>query len=305
MTPRIGIALGSGAARGWAHIGVLRKLQRLGIEPDIVCGTSIGSFVGAAYAGQRLDDLEYWARELTKFRLTRLFDFQFAHGGVIAGRKFMQFVEQVLCDDLIEDLPKRFACVCTDLHTGTEIWLQTGRQLDAVRASCALPGLVPAVSIDGRWLVDGALVNPVPVSVCRALGAHYVIAVNLNGDLVGSINARTSIDVEDADENALIKWTANLPGAKFFRQVASHRKNEPSILTVMTQSLNIVQDRISRSRLAGDPPDVIIAPRLGDIGILQFDRAGESISAGETAVELAAPALEEFLRRIDDARPQA
>jgi NTE family protein len=299
---RIGIALGSGAARGWAHIGVLRGLKRLGIEPDIVCGTSIGAIVGAAYAGERLDDLEHWARNLTKFGLTRLIDFQFAHGGVIGGRKFLQSIDQILQDRLIEDLPRRFACVCTDLHSGNEVWLQAGSLLAAVGASCALPGVVPAVNIEGRWLLDGALVNPIPVSVCRALGAHLVIAVNLNADVFGRINPKAPKGTEDTAEGALIKWTTNLPGADFFRRMASHQNDEPSILTVMAQSLNIVQDRVSRSRLAGDPPDVTIAPRLGDVGILQFDRANECIGAGETAIDQAGPALENFLRRIGAAQ---
>ena len=295
---RIGIALGSGAARGWAHIGVLRGLKRLGVEPDIVCGTSIGALVGAAYAGDRLDELEDWATHLTRYRLTRLFDIQFAHGGVIAGRRFMEFFDEVLPDRLIEELPRRFASVCAHLHTGQEVWLQSGSLHEAVRASCALPGLVPPVNVEGRLLLDGALVNPVPVSVCRALGAHLVIAVNLNGDVFGPINLKVSGETEEADDT-LIKWTANIPGAGFFRQLVRQRKDEPSILSVMAQSLNIIQDRISRSRLAGDPPDLTITPGMEDIGILQFDRAAESISAGESAIEHAGPALQHFLRRVD------
>ncbi len=295
---RIGVALGSGAARGWAHIGVLRGLKRLGIEPTIVCGTSIGAYVGAAYAGNKLDALELWVRDLTKLRQTRLFDFQFGGSGIIAGRKFLQFFDKALPGSQIEELPRRFACVSTDLHSGQEVWLQAGSTADAVRASCALPSLVPAVRMDGRWLLDGALVNPIPVSVCRAMGAHFVIAVNLNSDVFGAANGNGSRQHEDGGE-ALTKATSNLPGADFLRRVASRQSDEPSILTVLTQSLTIIQDRISRSRLAGDPPDVAISPRLGDIGVFQFDRAEDCIAAGEAAVEQAAPALDALTRRLD------
>jgi NTE family protein len=300
---RIGIALGSGAARGWAHIGVLNALGRLGIHPEIVCGTSIGSFVGAAFAAGALSLLHHETLKTSRFRVTKLFDFQFSHGGIIGGRRFFDFTTEILGEARIEDLPKRFAAVCTDLNTGNEVWIEDGPATEAVRASCTLPGLVPAALQDGRWLLDGALVNPVPVSVCRALGAHLVIAVNLNGDTFEPFNAEVAREREDADESVFGKWVATLPGADFVRQMVSHRLDEPSILTVMTQSLNIVQDRISRSRLAGDPPDVIICPRLAGIGLLQFDRAEECIRRGEAAVEEAKPALELLLKRLGGSPP--
>ncbi|HYB09269.1 MAG TPA: patatin-like phospholipase family protein [Alphaproteobacteria bacterium] len=293
----IGIALGSGIARGWAHIGVLRGLERLGIEPDIVCGTSIGALIGGVYLGEGLDRLEVWARELNRLKMTRLFDFQIGRGGLIAGRRIMQIFDEELHAVMIEDLPARFACVCTDLDTGHEVWLQRGKLLEAVRASYALPGLFPPVKIDGRWLLDGALVNPIPVSMCRALGARLVIAVNLNADLFDTASLGTARELEAADENAIITRLRNLPGADMMRQLFSHRTDEPSVLSVMTRSLHFLQDRISRARLAGDPPDVTIAPKIGRIGILQFDRAAESIEAGEEAVRQAAPVLEEALQR--------
>ncbi|HXP96340.1 MAG TPA: patatin-like phospholipase family protein [Telmatospirillum sp.] len=293
--PRIGIALGSGIARGWAHIGVLRGLQRLGIHPDIVCGTSVGAFVGGAYAAGKLDSLESWARDPNSFRLTRLFDFQFAHGGLIAGRKMMQIFEDELPDVLIEDLPGKFACVCTDLDTGHEIWIQEGRLIEAVRASSAVPGILPPVHIDGRWLVDGALVNPIPVSVCRALGAHIVIAVDLNTDVFESSWQRTATEFEDTAESAIVSRMKTLPGADFVRHLFSHQKHAPSILGVMARSLDIIQNRISRTRLASDPPDVRLTPRLGDIGMLQFDRSLAAIEAGEAAVDDALAALKDAL----------
>jgi NTE family protein len=297
VAPQIGLALGSGVARGMAHIGVLRALDRAGIKPDIVCGTSIGALVGGVYLGGAIDVLEAWARSLTKLRLTRLFDFHLGPGGLIAGRRIFDVFDRELHDRRIEDLPARFACVATELDTGHEVWLQSGNLLEAVRTSCALPGLVPPVRVNGRFLLDGALVNPVPVSVCRALGARLVIAVNLNTEPF-SVGAHDS-GLDAAEEHAVVSTLAGLPGSSFVRHLLTRRNDGPSILSVMASALDIVQDRLSRSRLAGDPPDVTIAPRLGNIGLLQFDRARESIAAGEQAVEDAFPSLRDALRRIN------
>ncbi|HEY0521969.1 MAG TPA: patatin-like phospholipase family protein [Stellaceae bacterium] len=297
----IGLALGSGVARGWAHIGALRALERSGIKPEIVCGTSIGALVGATYLAGRLGELEDWARRLNKLRLSRLFDFQFGRGGLIAGRRIVDAFPQEFRNQLIEELPARFACVATELGTGHEVWLQRGNLVDALRASYALPGVFAPVRIDGRWLLDGALVNPVPVSVCRALGSRLVIAVNLNADAFGGGMVETEDEIGLGEGQAAIAGRLNgLPGAAVIRQLFSRRNSdEPSLFSVMASSLNIVQDRLTRSRLAGDPPDVTIAPKLGNIGLMEFDRAEESIAAGEQAVEAALPALKDAMRRLN------
>lgn len=295
---RIGLALGSGVARGWAHIGVLRGLERIGIKPDIVCGTSIGALIGGVYLGGRLDAFEEWARQLNKMRLSRLFDFRLGSGGLIAGQRILEIFDRDLRERAIEDLPARFACVATEFATGHEVWLQCGNLLESVRASYALPGLFPPVKIDGRWLFDGALVNPVPVSVCRALGARIVIAVNLNADAFGTDNAEIA-DAGDAAKQAIGNTTISLPGAALVRDLFSRESDMPSMFSVMSSSLNIVQDRLTRSRLAGDPPDIAITPKLGDIGLMQFDRAAESIAAGERAVEETGVALADAARRLE------
>ncbi len=304
----IGLALGSGVARGWAHIGVLRALERSGIKPQIVCGTSIGALVGSTYLAGYLDDLENWARRVNKLRLSRMFDFQFGRGGLIAGRRIIESFPQEVRDRQIEDLPARFACVTTELGTGHEVWLQRGNLLDAVRASYALPGVFSPVRIDGRWLLDGALVNPVPVSVCRALGARLVIAVNLNADAFGGgmVETEDEIGLDDgAAAAAVIAGQSNgLRGAAIVRQLFTRRTtDEPSLFGVMASSLNIVQDRLTRSRLAGDPPDVTVAPKLGNIGLMEFDRAEESIAAGEQALEAILPALKDAMRRLNGRKP--
>jgi NTE family protein len=293
-SPRIGLALGAGSARGWSHIGIIRALEGAGISPDIVCGTSIGALVGAAYASGELDRLDTWVRGLTWQSVIGLLDLKFG-GGLIAGAKLFDFFRSQFSDPGIAQLPKTYAAVATELATGREIWLRDGPVIDAVRASIALPGLFTPAQWDGRLLVDGALVNPVPVSLCRALGADIVIAVDLNWDLMGRQH-RTAAesDAPPAETpSALASFMAKLPlGRK------NGQKTEvelPSMLDVLTTSLNIMQVRITRSRLAGEPADVMIRPRLSEIASMDFHRAAVSITEGQRAAEQVLPEIKELL----------
>ena len=297
-TPKIGLALGSGVARGWAHIGVLRRLEKEGIKPDLVCGTSIGAVVGGLYLAGELDALESWARSLGKINLFRFLDLRLSGGSLISGRKLFKIIDEAIGDIQIEDLPVPFAAITTELGTGHEIWVRKGHLGNAISASYALPGLFSPQEIDNRWLIDGALTNPVPVSVCRALGARLVIAVNLNADVFGMMNVGENEEslqkgASTKDEGFLASMSPlNMMKHKFFDKEGS----EPSMFGVMMSSLNIVQDRLSRSRLAGDPPDVTIAPRLAHRGLLDFDKAEEMIKEGENAVERSLPFLHHALK---------
>jgi len=259
---KIGIALGSGSARGWSHIGVLRALEKAGIRPQIVCGSSIGALVGAVYADEDLDALEEWVLELTWRKVLGFFDISF-NGGFLKGARLFSFLQDKLLDKRVEDLALPFGAVATDLHSGREIWLREGKAVDAVRASIALPGLFTPFELDGRLLVDGALVNPVPVSLCRAMGADIVIGVDLGSGLAG-------------------------------RHVRPRRDGAPNMIEVVAESISIMQARITRSRLAGEPADVLITPRLGDMGALDYHRAAESIKEGRAAVELMLPQLRQL-----------
>ncbi|MGZ5803696.1 MAG: patatin-like phospholipase family protein, partial [Xanthobacteraceae bacterium] len=198
--PSIGLALGGGAARGFSHIGVLRTLQKHGIDVQVIAGTSIGAVAGGLYAAGRLDSFEEWARSLTWRRVFGYLDFNLAGNGLISGQRLCDRLERHLGDRNIEDLSTRFTAVATEIGTGHEHWLSRGRLVDAVRASYALPGVFKPVKINGRWLFDGALVNPIPVSVCRALGARYVIAVNLNFDILGRGSVISTPEAFYADE---------------------------------------------------------------------------------------------------------
>ena len=303
--PRIGLALGSGAGRGWAHIGIVKALTKAGIVPDIVCGTSIGALVGGVYLGGHLPMLEQWARSLTKMRFLRLLDFRMGSGGFVSGDRLGTLLRRNLGDVLIEDLPNPFAAVATDLTTGHEIWTRKGPAVNAIRASYALPGVFSPVKIDGQWLVDGALVNPLPVSVCRALGAQLVIAANLNGDVIGKHwkNRERPPRGEAAANLRLAETKTNGEGGIINSMLqsitGSEGRGEHGVFSVMIASLNIIQDRLSRSRLAGDPPDVQITPRIGHIGLLEFDRADECMDEGAAAVEQALPTLRDALAVLD------
>jgi NTE family protein len=311
---KIGLALGGGAARGWAHIGVIRALAAAGIKPDIIVGTSIGAVVGGCHLAGQLDDLEDFARSLTKRRVFGYLDFNLAGTGLISGQKLCDRLERHLGDRRIEDLERRFTAVATEIGSGHEVWLSRGRLADAIRASYALPGIFKPVKVDGRWLFDGALVNPIPVSVCRALGARYVIAVNLNYDISSRSAAANAIvnQVEHEEaverEDPVVAEKAGV-GARWLltRQLFGRGDDAPGISTVMVDALNIVQDRIARSRLAGDPPDSLISPRLHGIGLFDFHRAEDAIARGEAAARREAEdiARELKLRRDVDERLSA
>jgi NTE family protein len=288
---KIGLALGGGSARGWAHIGVLRALNEAGIYPDIIAGTSIGAVVGGCYVAGQLDALQEFALKLTRRRVLGYLDFNFTGTGIIHGQRLCDVLDERMRDFAIERLSKRFVAVATEIGTGHEIWLSRGRLVDAMRASYALPGIFRPVRIDGRWLFDGALVNPVPVSVCRALGARYVIAVNVNSDscgrgtVVAHMEGHAQIDEPPAPESGMLARNGRAVKKLLQRQFFGRSDNGPGISRVMMEAFNIVQDRIARSRLAGDPPDVVISPRLPAFGLFDFHRAEALIQNGVTAAK--------------------
>lgn len=296
--PKIGLALGSGSARGWAHIGVLKALDEAGIVPDVICGSSVGALIGASYASGKLDEFTDWVLGLDRRQVFRFMDFRWG-GGMIKGNRLLDFLHEhgVSCDASDRRLP--FAAVATDLHTGAEVWLREGLLAEVVRASIALPGLFSPVQLQNRWLLDGGLVNPVPVTLARAMGADIVIAVDLNADILDrSLRQNSAASVEaDAQTEAqpAAKTTANWPWQEGWRWRSKNEAvGEPSFLDVATRSIHIMQMRITRSRLAGDPPELLIAPRLAHLGLLDFHRAQEAIDVGYTLTQLELPNLQDY-----------
>ncbi|GAC1331012.1 MAG: patatin-like phospholipase family protein [Beijerinckiaceae bacterium] len=308
--PKVGIALGAGAARGWSHIGVIHELINHGIVPEVVAGTSIGAVVGGCFAAGKLDELEDFARSLTRRRMFSLMDVSFSGSGLLGGGRLKTQLERELAQTHVEDLPIAFAAVATEVGSGHEVWLTRGPVVEAIRASYALPGVFEPVKWNGRWLFDGALVNPVPVAVCRALGADLVIAVNLIGDTMFRGTVISDRVVVDHTLQAL-DVAANTVDARpaeagwrgqsgFFRRTFGRRADgAPGIASAMLDALNITQDRIARSRLAGDPPDVTISARgLGQFGLFDFQRADELIASGREAASRALGDIEHHLATV-------
>jgi NTE family protein len=310
---KIGIALGSGSARGWAHIGVLNQLVEMDIKPDIVAGSSIGSLVGAAYASQSLESFENWVKGLDSKSIFQLLDITWGKGGLIEGKKLFDYFSSNLEYDDIESLPVRYAAVATDMGSGREVWFQEGSVFEAVRASIALPGLFTPAKKDNRWFLDGGIVNPVPVSLCRAMGADIVIAVDLNSDIIGK-HLRQFRHPEAAEasgesffhspflEQAFEQFAESLDEESFLSRLfkSGKRTPEPGLYEVIASTVNIMQARITRSRMAGDPPDILISPRLSHIGLMEFDKAEEAIKEGMAAVKRAESALEYLVLKGSD-----
>ncbi|MFK7792763.1 MAG: patatin-like phospholipase family protein [Devosiaceae bacterium] len=304
--PSIGLALGGGAARGWAHIGVLEVLAEQGIKPDVIAGTSIGAIAGGAFSAGKLAELRRFALSLTSRRVFSLVDLTPLSSGLIGGRKLERKLKEHLGGLRIEDLPTRTVFIASELATGHEIWLRRGDLIKVMKASYALPGVFPPVPINGRALVDGALVNPVPVSVCRAYGARLVIAVNLSPETMPHGGVVPDLPDFDGEMEAIVQaedeqepdfgWRNIVGFANPFRTILRSQFNVSGeakprrIPAVMMQSFTIIQDRMTRSRLAGDPPDVIMAPLIGSIGMFDFHKAEEAIEAGRAAA----------LRALDD-----
>lgn len=288
VQPKIGIALGSGASRGWSHIGVIKALLREGIVPDVICGTSVGAIIGGSYVAGNLDKLEEWVLGSTRSDVLRFFNIGLTKTGFVDTNRLSWFIHNYVAAEgrLIEHMPKKFGAVSTNLENGREVWFTEGELADAIRASMALPGLFPAVNNEGRWLVDGGLVNPVPVSTCRALGADIVIAVNLNSDILGKHNSSKK-ELTPKDNTGVLSKVKK-QAKEYSSTIFPNREEKveiPGLFYAITNAINIFQDRITRSRLAGDLADVMLSPRLAHIGMLEFHRAAEAIKEGEDCVQ--------------------
>lgn len=279
--PVIGLALGSGSARGWSHIGVIQELEAMGVRPEVVAGTSIGALVGGVYVSGQLAEFADWVRKLGVRDVVRLMDLTMT-GGFVKGERLFGFFNEQHRNPRIEEVAQRYVSVATEMKSGREVWITRGPVWDAARASCAMPGIFTPVKHDGRWMLDGGLVNPVPVSACRALGADVVIAINLNAQLVGA-----HMSVASLSEAERVAGTQDEKNRSIWRKLADylHSDNDtPSFFDSVASSINILQDRLTRSRMAGDPPELALSPRLDDFALMDFHRAGEAIEEGRRLV---------------------
>ena len=292
---KVGLALGSGSARGWAHIGVIRALAEAGIRVDYVAGTSVGALVGAVYASGEIDTLEEVVMQLDWKQIVYFFDVVLPKSGLIDGKKVSVFIGNNVKKINIEDLPFPFCAVSTDLNTGDEAVMRDGDIIEAVRASISVPGIFTSVKKNGTILVDGGLVNPVPVSVARKMGADFVIAVDLNHDIVGKKAPVLSHENMNSDKepvktlpeknkilNALNKRVRaiDIPTLTQIREWAGMDDPLPNIFEVLVTSINIMETQITATNLKTDPPDILIQPNLGHLKFLEFNRAKEAIAEG-------------------------
>jgi NTE family protein len=311
-SPRVGLALGSGSARGLAHIGVLRALGEAGIAVAGIAGTSIGALMGAVYASGKLDQLEAAVRDLDWKAVASFLDVVFPRSGLIDGKRIAEFVRRHAHSAPIEELPVPFRAVATDLATGEEVVLAAGDLVEAVRASIAVPGILTPVRWKGRILADGALTNPVPVSVARAMGAEIVIAVDLNRGIVAAKNfKRRRVSRANAD----VAPAARLGGGPYAAAAGWVRRELqgvagaipamrawfgddplPNVFEVLLAAINIMETRITETRLAMDKPDILVRPPLGGMSLMDFDRAGDAITAGYAAMQAELKPLEAVLK---------
>lgn len=288
----LGLALGSGGARGFCHVGVLRGMEQAGYAPDMVAGCSMGALVGAAWAAGQLDALENWARNLTKARFLSYLDVRFTGDGVLRGQAILDILSELDLPENIEDLSKPFVTIATDLSTGREVWFQEGCLRDAVRASVAIPGVLRPHKVGDRYLIDGGVTNPVPVSACRAIGAQHIIGVDPNdkagrhywqprrngllADLMGT-------DLRDKLPDAV---SALLP---------DNDRSGPDLMDVIDSTVEIATDYLVKTREAADPPHLMLRADLSHISVLELFRASEAIEEGARLVENAAQRLDGLL----------
>jgi NTE family protein len=300
--PSIGLALGGGAARGFAHVGILQTLHAHGIKPDVITGTSMGAVVGGCYAAGHLQSFSEWAFTLTRKSILQYLDVSLSGSGLIGGMRLARHLEQTLGRTKIESLATRFAAIATEIDTGHEVWLTRGRLVEALRASYSLPGVFAPVPIGKRWLVDGALVNPMPVSAARALDSRMVIAVNLNADLLGrgGTIASHGFDEDESPDEPTVEfhWRERIGIERFVKRQVFGGAGRPGLATVMIEAYNVMQDRITRARLGGDPPDILISPRLGNIGWFDFHRADEAMRIGAEAAERTLDTIDEAIEAL-------
>jgi NTE family protein len=285
--PKLGIALGSGSARGWAHIGVLLGLSERGIAPDFIAGCSMGAMVGAAFAAGRIEQLETWALSLDWKAVVGLLDLGL-RGGLIKGERLLNMFQGQFVECRFSELALPFAAVATELATGKELWLREGKVSDAVRASCTVPGLFRPVWRDGRYVVDGSVVNPIPVSLCRAMGAEVVIAVDLGSHMDRRFRLEPHKPSRTASQQRRL---LNVLGPPKRVEIPP----PPSIVDTLLGAIDVMQERIAQARLVSEPPDVLLAPRLGQLGPFEYHRAALAIAEGRAVVAQNLPTIREAL----------
>lgn len=299
---RVALALGSGGARGYAHIGVIEELRERGYDIVGIAGSSMGALVGGLQAAGKLDDFSEWARSLTQRAILRLLDPKINAAGVLRAEKILDAVRDILGEATIEDLPIPYTAVSTDLLSGKSVWLQRGPVDAAIRASIAIPGVIVPHLLDGRLLADGGILDPLPMAPIAAVNADLTIAVSLSGAEAGGG------EPEDSEPRATAEWLSRVwrsttalfdtgtarPGGDSVDELVDASREAPApklgSFEVMNRTIDIAQAALARHTLAAYPPDVLIEVPRTACRSLEFHRAAEVIELGHA---LAAAVLDE------------
>lgn len=302
----VGLVLGCGASRGWAHIGVIEALEDAKIPIDFIAGCSVGGYIGALYASQSLGNLKEFLLRMDGQKIFSYFDVVFPRSGLLNGSKRVRELFSMHTDaETFEDLDIPVVMVATDLDRGKKVVLKSGSIIEALRATMSYPGLFAPVRLKDRWLVDGGLIDPVPVGVARAMGAEVIIAVDLNSRIVsrsqkppgpaGSNSQKKVVNKRDEPEphhrNELMRKMAEFyegveNSLRYKTSELLHRDvAPPDIIETVTTSIGIMQERITRINLAVDQPDILLQPRLGEQKMMNFDQVEHSIKEGYISVQ--------------------
>jgi len=329
MAKKVGLALGSGGARGWAHIGAIRALEAAGITIDYIAGTSIGAFVGGIHAVNQLHDLEEFVKEIDWKTIVSLLDVEFPTQGLLDGDKVYDLIYTHVLDCNLEETTIPFHCVATDLSTQKAVILKRGSMVDAVRASLSIPGVFTPFNREETYLVDGGVVNPVPVDVVQAMGSDIVIAINLNypyslppeESTDAAKNGETQEILSEMKSSETTSETGNQENQTYRIALLNTIKSRyeavqetlvqkmdnwlperndnnpqtPNIFDVIGSTINIMEQQVTQINLQLYQPDILLQPRLSQYGIFDFHQAETLMQEGYRCVEAALPEIKEKL----------
>ena len=277
----ISLVLGSGGARGYAHIGAIEELQKQGYEIGSICGSSMGALIGALYACGKLEELKRWVLTLDMFDVVKLVDFSLTGKGIIRGDKVFDIIKDMIGDIMIEDLPISFTAVATDIMKQKEVWMQKGKLLDAVRASVAIPSILTPKEIDGRYLIDGGVLNPLPIAPTISDSTDLTIAVSLNA--MNTKKYKIDMKQKEKKQQTNMKKIFFEISQKAGQLITKEQKTsyeDMGMFGIMGRTIDIMQNAILESKMAGYMPDIVIGIPNNACGFYEFDRAYELIELG-------------------------
>ena len=284
MGKDVSLVLGSGGARGLAHIGVIHWLNENGFKIQSVSGCSMGALIGGIYAAGKLDDFEHWVRAITKVEIVKLLDLSWSKNGLVKGDKIINTLTTLVGDQVIEDLPITFTAVAADIVSEKEVWINNGRLFDAIRASISLPLFFTPFRRNGVDLIDGGVLNPVPIAPTFSDSTDLTIAVNLGG-MVEAEERIEVIDKQQSNETSEFTKTVTEYVGRLTDSIVGDINQDWSAYDIANQAFDAMQSAIARQKLAAYPADVNIEIARNACGTLEFDRASEMIDLGYTKAQ--------------------